>query len=98
MCLGIPMRIIECAGWSAQCEGRGVRRQVNLALVDEQPVGTWVLVVQSMAREVLSADEADKIQRALDGVEAALSGERDLSAYFDDLIASPPRRRVVRSG
>ena len=93
MCLGVPMRVVESAGWSAVCEAHGVRRTVNLALVDEQPAGTWVLVVQGMAREVLSAADAQRIGRALEGVAAALDGERDLSPYFEDLIARPPRSR-----
>lgn len=93
MCLGVPMRVVEGCGWSAVCEARGVRRTVNLALVDEQPVGTWVLVVQGTAREVLTDEDAQRIERALEGVEAALQGERDLSPYFEDLIARLPRRR-----
>lgn len=93
MCLGVPMRVVESAGWSAVCEARGVRRKVNLALVDEQPAGTWVLVVQGMAREILSVADAQRIERALEGVAAALQGERDLSPYFEDLIARPPRNR-----
>jgi hydrogenase assembly chaperone HypC/HupF len=85
------MRIVECTGWLATCEARGVRRAVNLALVDAQPVGTWVLVTQSLAREVLTAESAWRIDRALDGLEAALQGQRDLSIYFEDLLARPPR-------
>jgi len=84
------MRIVECTGWLATCEGRGVRRAVNLALVETQPVGTWVLVAQNMAREVLTAEGAQRIDRALDGLEAALRGHRDLSIYFEDLLARPP--------
>ncbi|WP_031405776.1 HypC/HybG/HupF family hydrogenase formation chaperone [Thiomonas sp. FB-Cd] len=89
MCLGIPMQIVESANLVALCEGRGVRRTVNLALVGEQPTGVWLLVLQDAAREVLDAEEARRIDLALDGVEAALRGETDLAAYFPDLGNAP---------
>ncbi|MGA8033592.1 MAG: HypC/HybG/HupF family hydrogenase formation chaperone [Casimicrobiaceae bacterium] len=95
MCLGIPMRIVECDGWRAVGEAGTTRRSINLALVGEQPAGTWVLVVQAMAREVLSAEDAFRIGRALEGVDAALRGESDLSIYFEDLVARPPRLREM---
>lgn len=86
MCLGVPMQIIDAVGLVANCVGRGVRRTVSLALVGEQQAGTWLLVLQDAAREILDVEEAHRIDMALDAVEAALNGETDLAAYFPDLI------------
>lgn len=37
MCVGIPMRVIACHGYMALCQGRNGQRQLDLALVGEQP-------------------------------------------------------------
>ena len=34
MCIGIPMRVIECDGFTALCEGRGEQRRVNVMLIE----------------------------------------------------------------
>ena len=91
MCLGIPMRVLEAGEWFASCAADGVQRQVNLALVGPQHAGTWLLVQQDTAREVLTEDDAHKISQALQGVAAALRGETELSQYFGDLGSTPPR-------
>ena len=46
MCLGIPMQIREIDGYIAQCEARGVSRDVNLFLLEETDIkpGDYVLV------------------------------------------------------
>ena len=90
MCLGIPMRVLEPGEWAARCGVEDMERQVSLALVGPQSAGTWLLVQQDLAREVLSEDDADKISQALQGVAAALRGETDLSQYFPDLIDRVP--------
>jgi len=91
MCLGIPMRILEDGEWVASCAADGVQRRVSLALVGPQDAGTWVLVHKDTAREVLTEDDAHKINQALQGVAAALRGESGLSRYFEDLVTTPPR-------
>lgn len=85
MCIGIPMKVIE-GGAIALCEGRGERRRLNMLMVGEQPPGTWVLAFLDSAREVLSAEDALRLDRALDGLQAALRGETDLDGYFADLV------------
>lgn len=75
MCLGIPMRLVHCAGRWAIAEGRGGRRRIDLALLGEQPVGAWVLVHVDTAREPLDEERAAAINEALDVLEAALRGE-----------------------
>lgn len=98
MCVGIPMQVIECHGYVALCQGRGGPRQLDLALVGEQPPGTWLLSFIDAAREVIDADTAARIDAALDGLEAVMSGETDISRHFADLIDRipelPPHLRV----
>lgn len=90
MCLGLPMQVIECNGYVALCQGRGGRRQIDLALVGEQPPGTWLLAFIDAAREVIDADSAARINAALDGLEAVMAGETDISAHFADLFERTP--------
>lgn len=90
MCLGLPMQVIECTGYVALCRGRGGTRQIDLALVGEQPPGTWLLAFIDAAREVIDADSAARINAALDGLEAVMAGETDISAHFADLFERTP--------
>lgn len=85
MCVAIPMRVLHSQGLWAECEGRGTRRRVNLMLVGERPAGTWLLVLGDSARQCVDADEAARVDSALDAVEAAMRGEQDLAGYFADL-------------
>jgi len=57
-------------------------------LTGPQPVGTWVLNFLGSAREILSEDEALKIDKALDALAAIMEGEApvDIDAYFPDLV------------
>lgn len=65
MCLGIPMQIMEIRGLNALCSARGIERDVNLFLVQDQGLdrGDFVLVhvgyaIQKVApREALSSWE-----------------------------------------
>ena len=91
MCVGIPMRVLDAGSVLAVCEGRGERRQLDLRLVGPQRVGTWVLAFAGAARVVLTASRAAEIDRALDGLEAALSGDPEsLDAFFPDLADRKP--------
>lgn len=90
MCLGIPMQVLECNGNVALCQGRGGVRQLDLSLVGEQPVGAWLLAFIDAAREVLDVDAAARINAALDGLEAVLAGETDVSRHFADLFERTP--------
>ncbi|MFZ5512479.1 HypC/HybG/HupF family hydrogenase formation chaperone [Tepidimonas aquatica] len=90
MCVGIPMQVIECHGFVALCRGRHGVRRLDMALVGEQSPGTWVLSFIDAAREVINAETAARIDAALDGLEAAMAGETDISAYFTDLFDRTP--------
>lgn len=95
MCLGIPMQVIESNEFTAVCERRGERRQLNMMLIGPQPVGTWVMAIMDHAREVLAPEQAQQIDEAVQALEAAMRGEQDLDAYFPDLVLpsqlGPPR-------
>lgn len=90
MCIGIPMRIVEANGLVAFCDSRNGPRRIDLALVGEQPPGTWLLTFIDAAREVIDADTAARIESALAGLEAAMNGATDLDAHFADLIGRTP--------
>jgi hydrogenase expression/formation protein HypC len=85
------MQVKTTTGAVAQCVGRGEERQVNLLLVGEQPVGTWILVSQDIAREVLDADDAARRNLALDALELAMRGEIPDDRFFADLIERGPQ-------
>ncbi|MFZ3043131.1 MAG: HypC/HybG/HupF family hydrogenase formation chaperone [Thiobacillus sp.] len=90
MCIGIPVQVVECHGYVARCQGRGGVRQLDLALVGEQPPGTWLLAFIDAAREVIDDETAARINAALDGLEAVMAGETDISRHFADLIDRTP--------
>jgi hydrogenase expression/formation protein HypC len=63
MCLGIPGEIIEVAGDGsglARVDVSGVRRQINIGLLDEQVLapGDWVLIHVGFAMSKIDEDEA----------------------------------------
>jgi hydrogenase expression/formation protein HypC len=90
MCIGIPMKIIECNGLMAKCQGRGETRNLSLALLGEQPLGTWVLMSIDTAREVLDEETAMRINAALDGAVGIMDEPMDLTRFFPDLIGREP--------
>jgi len=91
MCVGIPMRIVEPGDFVAVCEGRHGRRRIDLRLVGPQPAGAWVLTFADTAREVLAAERAAQIDRALQALDAALAGEvPNVDALFSDIAGREP--------
>lgn len=90
MCIGIPMQVTSVAETGAWCEGRGQRTKLDFLLVGEQPPGSWVLAFQGSALRPLTADEAARINAALDALEAALRGANDFDAFFSDLVEREP--------
>jgi len=75
MCIGIPMRVLECGGATALCEGRSGRQRINMLMVGDCPPGSWVMTFLGAARDVLSEEDAEEINRTLDEIEAILRGE-----------------------
>ncbi len=87
MCVGVPLQIIESAECMARGRGRNGEEQVNMMLIGAQPAGTWVLSFLGSAREVISAEDAENINKALDGLTAIMQGESEINIddYFPGL-------------
>ncbi|WP_434361233.1 HypC/HybG/HupF family hydrogenase formation chaperone [Parasalinivibrio latis] len=85
MCIGTPMKVMECSEHEARCSHDGIVETVDCRLVGYQPPGTWLMVFLGAARSVISEDEAALINDALCAVAAAMDGETQLTGYFSDL-------------
>lgn len=87
MCIGIPVQVIASGEFVATCRGRNGDEQVNMMLIGAQPEGTWVLNFLGSAREVLTEQDAQNIDKALDGLNAIMSGNSniDIDSYFPGL-------------
>lgn len=89
MCLGIPMTVLDDGPYTASC-GRGEAvRSVSMRLIGPQAPGTRVLVHIDTAIRVLDDQEADAIDRALEGLAAAMEGGA-FEHLFADLIDREP--------
>ncbi len=60
MCLTIPMKIIAVNGFTAQCEAKGVQREISLFMMqsDELAVGDFVTVHAGYAVQKVTTQEA----------------------------------------
>ncbi|MDJ0740105.1 MAG: HypC/HybG/HupF family hydrogenase formation chaperone [Gammaproteobacteria bacterium] len=87
MCLGVPVRVIDSGNGMALCRGPNGDEHISMLLVGDQPPGTWVLSHLGWAREVVSAEDAANITRALEGVNALMNGADaiDVDHYFPGL-------------
>jgi hydrogenase expression/formation protein HypC len=69
MCLGIPAQLVQGDTGHpdlAMAEVGGVRRAVNIGLLDEPPhPGDWVLVHMGFALQTMTPDEAAEALAAL---------------------------------
>jgi hydrogenase expression/formation protein HypC len=77
MCLAIPGRIVEIvdeAGDIAKVEVGGVRRNINVALLDAVRVGDYVLIHVGFALSKVDEHEATETLRLLE----------ELGAYQDE--------------
>ena len=91
MCIGIPMKVVQSEPGNTVCESGGEQRRVDMLLVGEQPVGTWLLVFLNSAREVITQEEAARIRDALKAVELVMSGKSDnVDHLFADLVDREP--------
>ncbi len=90
MCIGMPMRVVERDGNHAWCEADNEREQLDMMLVGEQPVGTWVLAFHGAARQVLSEEEAMQARAGRKALAAVLSGEGHIDDFFADLVGRVP--------
>lgn len=89
MCMGIPMRVIECGPAYAICDYAGEHREIDMMLVGEQPPGTWILVFIDAAREVVTSEDARKISDALSSLNAVMNGDDgNVDLLFADIISN----------
>lgn len=73
MCLGIPMRVVECDGVMARCEAKGIERMVSLFLLQHETIdpGDHVVVHVGYAIRKMSEAEAASAWDLLDELLAA---------------------------
>lgn len=68
MCLGVPMRVVEVAGFVARCEARGVSREASLWLVQHEGIGPGdhVMVHGGNVLQKLTTQEAEAAWSVID--------------------------------
>lgn len=73
MCLGIPMQVVEIEGFTARCEAKGIKRDVNLFLLQDQGIapGEYVMVHVGYAIQKIGAEEARSAWEIYDEMLAA---------------------------
>ncbi len=60
MCLAVPMKVIEINGYLGTAEVGGVKREINLMLLDDIKLGDYVIVHAGSAIQKLDEVEAEK--------------------------------------
>jgi hydrogenase expression/formation protein HypC len=72
MCLAIPMQIKCMSGFTAVCEASGIEREVNLFLLQGEPLapGDHVLVHVGYAIQKLTSEEASSAWELLGEIAA----------------------------
>jgi hydrogenase expression/formation protein HypC len=73
MCLGIPMQIKTIDGFVARCEAKGVERDVNLFMLQHEPLdlGDFVVVHVGYAIQKITPQEAQSAWEIYDQMLAA---------------------------
>lgn len=89
MCVGVPALLTGCDGIRGEAVIEGEATLIDLSLTPEARPGDWVLTFLGAAREVIAADQAQKIAAALGGLRALMTGG-DLGDAFADLEAREP--------
>jgi hydrogenase expression/formation protein HypC len=77
MCLAIPgqiVEIIDAENFIAKVEVGGVRRGVNIGMLDDVKIGDWVLVHVGFAMSKIDEKQAEETLQTL----------RELGAYEDE--------------
>ncbi len=91
MCIAIPMQVISAEPGAALCRGRDGKHRVDTSLVGTPMPGTWLMVFLGAAREVISAETAQKSIDALEALDRVMRGDTDIDHLFADLIDREPR-------
>jgi len=74
MCLAIPMKVMEVDGFEARCEAKGVERQVNLFMMQDEQLesGDFVMVHVGYAIQKVTPQEAQSAWELFDQVLEAM--------------------------
>jgi len=76
----------------AHCQGMGQQKNIDMQLVGEQIVGTWVITFLDAAREVIDEGKALQITDALEAVNIAMGNDpTGIDALFADIIERGPQ-------
>jgi hydrogenase expression/formation protein HypC len=88
MCLGIPMQIKEIDQFVARCEAKGVEREVNLFMLQHEPlaIGDFVMVHVGYAIQKMTPQEARSAWELYDEMLALESDATD-APHSDPLNA-----------
>ena len=73
MCLAVPAKVLEIKGDRGVVDFGGIRREVNLSLIDDVKVGDYVLIHVGFAIQKLERKEAEEILKLWQEVSEALS-------------------------
>ena len=60
MCLAVPMRVVEIKGSQASADLGGVKRWVNLALLENVKIDDYIVVHAGFAIQKLDQKEAEE--------------------------------------
>jgi hydrogenase expression/formation protein HypC len=69
MCLAVPARIVEINGMNAIADAGGIRRSVDIRLVENAVVGDYVIVHAGFAIQKLDQEEALKTLQMMREIE-----------------------------
>ena len=76
----------------AHCQGMGQQKNIDMNLVGQQPVGTWVITFLDAAREVIDEDKALQVTNALEAVNLAMGPDASgIDDLFADIIERGPQ-------
>ena len=98
MCVGLPLCIRAIDGIAATASNGEESELIDLSLTPKARPGDWVLTFLGAAREVISADEAQKITAALNGLRAVMQGGGPGDAFADieaKVLQLPPHLQAA---
>ena len=78
MCFGIPVKVVEIDGLVAQCEARGVRREVNISMIQDGQVTTDDFVVVHLDHAIQKISQQDA-ETAWELYDQMLNAEQGIS-------------------
>ncbi|HEY6897497.1 MAG TPA: HypC/HybG/HupF family hydrogenase formation chaperone [Rhodocyclaceae bacterium] len=90
--MATPMQVLRLEGSTAWCLDRdGSEKPIDTLLVGDVRPGQWLLTFLGAARELVSAEQAERVADALGALESALAGDASqIDLAFADLINREP--------